>query len=135
MSRDVSRFVRYGINGLFATAVHYLVLFVGIEVIQLSFAGVANFLASLFGISVSFIGNRYFVFKSANEGIIGQAIKFAGLYAVIAFLHGFTLYVWSDVYGLDYNYGFLIAVIIQFLLGYLAGKHIIFKSVPSAVMR
>jgi putative flippase GtrA len=126
MNRHAEEIVRYGINGVAATAVHYFVLFSGIEFFQLNSAGFANLLASIFGISVSFIGNRYFVFRSRENRICAQAIKFIGLYMIIGFLHGLTLYFWSDVYRLNYHYGFMIAVTIQFLLGYLAGKTIIF---------
>ena len=127
MNWQPSELVRYGVNGIVATAVHYLVLFLSMEFFQFGSAGLANLLASIFGISISFIGNRYFVFPSSGEGILVQAVKFAGLYAAIGLLHGFTLYIWTDIYSLSYHFGFLIAVMIQFSLGYLAGKNIVFK--------
>lgn len=122
-----SELLRYGVNGLLATAVHYIVLYFCIEFFQFRSAGVANLVASAFGISVSFMGNRYFVFKNTDKGFLSQAAKFAGLYAVIGFVHGSTLYVWTDIYKLNYNFGFLIAVLIQFTLGYIASKRFVFN--------
>jgi putative flippase GtrA len=127
MKRHALELMRYGVNGLVATAVHYLVLFIGIELIQFSSVGLTNLMASTVGITASFIGNRYFVFQCTGETIATQLTKFAGLYVAIAIIHGFVLFIWSDHYGLNYNYGFVIAVIIQFSLGYLGLKMLIFK--------
>ena len=87
----------------------------------------ANLLASLFGISASFLGNRHYVFRSTREDLLFQATKFIALYTAIALLHGTTLYIWTDLYNLNYNLGFLIAVLIQFSLGYLGGKTLVFS--------
>jgi hypothetical protein len=38
------------------------------------------------------------------------------------------LYIWSDVLGKNYNQGFVLAVIIQITLGYVASKYYIFKN-------
>jgi putative flippase GtrA len=124
-----SELLRYVGNGVLATGVHYLVLFVGIEYIKFRSAGVANLFASTFGISASFIGNRYFVFKNTNEKVFIQAFKFIGLYTAIGFIHGFTLFIWSDLYKKDYKFGFIIAVTIQFILGYIASKKFIFNKI------
>ena len=119
---------RYIANGVVATVVHYAVLTFNINVVSIESAGIANFIASVFGISVSFIGNRYIVFKKIEETLISQASKFAALYIIIAVIHGLVLYVWSDVYKLNYNYGFVIAVTIQFVLGYLGKKFSIWNA-------
>jgi putative flippase GtrA len=127
MNPRLLELMRFGINGAAATAVHYAVLHACIEWLRLGLAGAANFLASLFGISVSFLGNRYFVFDGARQPLLRQAMKFAGLYALIALLHGSVMWVWADVYGLNYHGGFVIAVLIQFTLGYLGGKRLVFE--------
>lgn len=117
---------RYLVNGLVSTAAHFMALYLCMEVLALGSAGVANLLASMVGITVSFLGNRYFVFKRSDASFWTQAAKFAGLYAAIALLHGTLLYVWTDRLGLDYRVGFLIAVVMQVALGYLAGKYLVF---------
>lgn len=118
--------VRYGLNGIFATFIHYLVLCVCIDLLHFYKAGVANLVASSFGITASFIGNKYYVFREINAQIYKQATTFVALYICIALLHGLTLYVWSDVLLLSYHIGFLIAVCIQFALGYYASKYYVF---------
>jgi putative flippase GtrA len=127
MKLQIKEIFRYGLNGLIATGVHYLVLYSCIEIYKFDLIGLANFCASLVGISISFFGNRYLVFKNNNQKISTQFIKFISIFSVVAFLHGCFLYVWSDIFENNYNYGFAIAVAIQFILGYFASKYIIFR--------
>ena len=68
---EVARFI---LNGLAATAVHFTVLSVAIQVLLISPAALANFIAAIFGITVSFLGNRYFVFRSHTERIVAQVL-------------------------------------------------------------
>ena len=119
---------RYVVNGLLATAVHFAFLYLFVDVLFFSSAGLANFLAAFAGIASSFLGNRFFVFQKTDDGIVGQYLKFLTLYAVIAVLHGLVLYVWTDVYGYDYRLGFIIATIIQFISSYLGNKKFVFNS-------
>ncbi len=118
---------RYVLNGAAATGFHYFVLYSCIEIINFNSIGMANFCASLVGISFSFLGNKYFVFDQDDAKITLQFIKFFTLYSLVAFLHGAFLYIWSDVLLKNYNYGFMIAVAIQFLYGYYSSKNFVFK--------
>ena len=127
MTIQCREMLRYSINGFIATILHYSVLFFCLEIAELRSAGFANLLASTIGISLSFLGNRYFVFCRYEVGIITQAAKFIGLYSTIAIMHGGVLYLWTDRLGLNYNIGFVIAVFIQFLLGYFGGKQFVFN--------
>lgn len=120
--------LRYIINGLVATAVHYGVLTFGVEVLLIPSAGVANFLAALCGITTSFLGSRYFVFQKAEDPILVQAIKFAGLYGAIAVLHFAILLVWTDWAGFDYRIGFLLATILQIAMSYIGNKVLVFRN-------
>lgn len=121
-----SEFTRYVINGLVATAVHYAVLLFNIEAIGLESAGLANLLAALVGISVSFLGSRYYVFRRPEGSLISQAIRFSGLYGVLAVGHGVTLLVWTDWLGHPYTLGFLLATAIQVCLSYVGNKYLVF---------
>lgn len=127
MQRDISQILRYGINGLFATGVHYAVLVFLLEQLQLHSAGVANLGAVAFGISASFLGNRYFVFRQAQTELLRQVWRFSLLYGVIALIHGAILFFWTDVYQFDYRTGFLVATIVQFLLSYVGNRFLVFK--------
>lgn len=121
------RVVRYAVNGLVATAVHFGVLQVNMKLLDMSSGGLANLIAAFFGIAVSFIGSRYYVFQSHQKAILTQASKFGALYAAIACLHGIVLYVWHDLQGWDYRIGFLVATVLQVLLSYWGNKIIVFK--------
>ncbi len=118
---------RYIINGAIATIVHFGVLTFNIEVLGVSSAGVANFVAAAFGITASFLGSRYFVFKLHESSFFDQAGLFFVLYLFIAILHGLILYGWSDVLAYDYRFGFLIATLFQILLSYIGNKYLVFK--------
>ena len=128
MRNNFADIIKYVINGLVATAVHYGALTFNLEMLSMTSAGLANLIAACFGILTSFLGNRYFVFKQHESNIVSQAIKFSLLYVAIAFLHGFILFVWSDWLKLDYRVGFLVATFFQFVLSYLGNKKMVFKT-------
>lgn len=121
------RLLRYVVNGVVATAAHYTALSVLIEGFEMPWAGLANMIAAAFGIGVSFAGNRLFVFRKSNVPILPQVSRFLLLYGVIALVHGAILFVWSDVYGLDYRLGFLVATGVQFTLSYVGNLLLVFK--------
>lgn len=124
---NLVEFFRFCINGGVATLIHFSILMLGIEVFHIPSAGLANALASLFGITASFLGNRLFVFPKTGSPVNAEFTKFAGFYAVIAVLHGTILYVWSDRFGLDYRIGFVWATGLQVILSYFANKFLVFK--------
>jgi putative flippase GtrA len=129
---DFGEIARYIANGLVATAVHYAVLSFSLEVLMVPSAGLASLGASVFGITASFFGSRYFVFRLHNETIARQAAGFVLLYAAIACLHGLVLAVWTDLCRLDYRWGFLVATCLQMALSYWGNKRLVFKPAQGA---
>ena len=129
--REAAQVARYVANGLVATAVHYGVLVFGLEVLRIPAAGLANLVAAVFGIATSFLGSRYFVFRRHDQPITGQAAKFVALYAAIAVLHGLVLGVWTDWWGLDYRWGFVLATGLQVACSYWGNKRLVFQG-PAA---
>jgi len=127
MNNQVAEILRYAINGLIATAVHYGVLTLNYDLFKFNSAGIANLVASIFGITTSFIGNRYFVFNIITESISTQFKNFLTLYGIIAILNFIIMYLWSDIMGYNYNYGFIIATILQFLFSYFGTKKLVFN--------
>lgn len=122
-----SEIIRFGLNGIFATLVHFGVLSFNLNVLKIELAGVANFFAAIFGITFSFFGNRYFVFKGKNGDLVGQSIKFILLYTFVVVLHAAVLYFWTDIFEKPYLFGFLIAVFFQVILSYLGSKYLVFN--------
>ncbi|AXI84032.1 GtrA family protein [Xylella taiwanensis] len=119
--------LRYLLNGLVATAVHYTILRFNMEVLDLHSAGLANGIAAVFGITVSFIGNRYFVFRIVQGKLAKQALLFMLMYVCIAFIHTCILYFWTDVYSLNYTLGFLVATAVQVVFSFISNKFMVFK--------
>ncbi len=118
--------LRYLVNGVVATIVHYGVLSLLLEVLHLPSAGVANFLAATVGITVSFIGSRYFVFRNHTAGLGTQLWRFVALYALFALVHAGVLFVWTDLMHLDFRIGFIIATGLQMLMSFSANKLLVF---------
>ncbi len=130
MSQDsrAAELGRFVINGLFAALVHYAVLSFNLRVLEMPSAGLANFLAAWFGIAASFMGSRFFVFRSWDEPLASQAMRFLASYAAIACLHGLLLYVWTDQMQRDYTVGLILASMMQAVLSYLGNKLLVFKA-------
>lgn len=119
--------LRYIVNGLVATAVHYSILRFNLEVVGMPSAGVANAIAAMFGITVSFLGSRYFVFRASSGGLARQGLLFVLSYGLIALLHGLILYLWTDRAGLDYTLGFLVATVMQVACSFVINKFMVFR--------
>jgi len=124
---DKDEIYRYIINGIVATAIHFTILTINIDVFEFKSAGIANLVAAIFGISASFIGSRYFVYRDHSGTIASHIIKFVILYISIALLHGGVLYLWTDIYHHAYQIGFLLATILQVALSYVGNKILVFK--------
>ena len=123
---DHQEVVRYVINGVVATLLHYTVLTINLRLLEIPSAGAANLIAAVFGISASYLGSRYYVFRQQHRAMFVQASRFLLLYGVIACLHGLVLLVWSDWYGFSYHSGFLLATALQVSLSYVGNKFLVF---------
>ncbi len=119
--------IRYVINGVVATFVHFGVLQFNIEVLHIPVAGIANAIAAIFGIAISFVGSRYFVFHGQQGSLLKQGSLFLLVYVAIAALHALVMYVWADRFGYDYRIGFLIATAGQMVFSFIANKLLVFK--------
>ncbi|MGE6781538.1 GtrA family protein [Ensifer adhaerens] len=120
---EVARFVG---NGVLATGIHFAILTFGIEVLHIPSAGLANFIAAFFGITASFLGNRYFVFRSRSEQIWVQAKSFAFLYVTIACFHAALLLVCTDWLKFDFRVSFVFATCLQIIISYIGNRFFVF---------
>ena len=129
MREEAGRVLRFGLNGLFATAVHYAVLAGLVEGAGLGSAAVANALAAVCGIAVSYAGNRSFVLRSrAPHRRAG--VRFLVCYAAIVSLHGGAMALWADLGGLDYRLGFVLFTGAAAILTYLLNRFFVFREQP-----
>lgn len=117
---------RYVVNGLVATLVHYGVLTLNLRVLGIPSAGLSNLIAACFGITASFLGSRYFVFRARSGSAFRQLRRFVLLYAATAVMHGLILFLWSDLGELDTNLGFLLATAFQMAVTYFGNKRLVF---------
>lgn len=125
-----TQFNRFVLNGLAATAVHYAVLTTLIEVVHIRSAGIANGIAALFGISASYLGNKLLVFRS-DARHARTLPRFLLIYVLVALLHAGVLAVWTDLGGMPYTIGFLIATCGSILLTYFGNRIFVFAA-PAA---
>lgn len=127
-SNSLGEFIRYVVNGVAATCIHYAVLWINLHWLGFTSAGLANFAAALVGICTSFAGNRLFVFRHARQSAWhGQMVRFFILYLCIALLHGAVMWIWADHLKQDYRIGFILATCMQFVLSYLGNKVMVFR--------
>jgi putative flippase GtrA len=122
-----SEIVKYSIIGGIATLVHFCALVIIIELTIIKSTGIANFLASFFGITSSYLGNKFWVFNKTPKKITLEITQFYAGYISIAIVHACFLTIWSDFFELNYIFGFIFAVAIQFIFGYLTNKLLVFK--------
>lgn len=120
-----TQFNRFVVNGVAATIVHYTVLSTLIEVAHLPSAGAANGIASLFGISASYVGNKLFVFCSEQQHT-RTLPRFVAVYVLVALLHAIVLAIWTDLAGLPYPVGFLIATAGSMVLTFFSNRTFVF---------
>ncbi|MYE00382.1 MAG: GtrA family protein [Alphaproteobacteria bacterium] len=126
MREEAGRVLRFVLNGLFATVVHYGVLAGLIEGAGIGSAAIANALAAVCGIAVSYAGNRNFVLRSrAPHRRAGT--RFLACYAAIVALHGGAMALWADIGGLDYRIGFLVFTGLAAILTYLLNRFFVFR--------
>ena len=117
--------VRFTINGLVATGVHYVAMVFAIHVLGITWYGLAYAFAFLFAVVTSFFGNKRFVFKYHQVQDF-QFVKFVALYLGLLVMTSLTMWAVSDYGGLHYNAGFIITVTLQFIGGYLGSRYLIF---------
>ena len=127
MKKDLGLFARYLVNGLIATAVHFAVLMVNLELLGVSSAGLASAIAAVFGISTSFVGSRRFVFRASGVALGRQVPRFLTLYGTVALFHGAVLLLWTDIYGFDYRVGFVLATALQIGISFFGNKILVFR--------
>jgi putative flippase GtrA len=124
MISNYFRILRFIFVGIIATLTHYLSLLFFVEIIELGSYGFSNLLAALFGITVSFIGSKYFTFKSEHGSLTFQIPFFLLINFGLLALHGFWLTLWSDILKLNFHYGFVIALFFQIFISYNFSKKI-----------
>ena len=119
---------RYVINGAAATLIDFAVLRAASAVLGEGMVWLAGGLGAAVGITASFLGSRYFVFSHRRGDWRVEVARFLPLYGVLALVRMALFYVWSDVYGLDKNIGFVIATGVQVIATFFGNKYLVFRN-------
>jgi len=125
-------FIKFILNGLLATGVHYVTMLLLSHYVIAIYA-IAYGVASVFGMLTSFLGNKFFVFTSANQnraqynGTFSQLRSFLILYGLIMLICSLLMGVLSDLLHINYNLSFIMALCVQTLLGFFGNKRYVFK--------
>lgn len=119
--------LKYIINGLSATLFHYIILRLLLINFYFEYYATADFIAAFFGICFSYLGNKFFVFKHSSSNHFVQYFIFLIFYFLMMVIHSSIIFIISDIYNVNFNIGFVIATLFQFLFTYYVNKTIIFK--------
>ena len=125
-------FIKFIVNGLLATVVHYVMMLLLSHYVIAIYA-IAYGVASFFGILTSFLGNKFFVFTSANQiqaqnnSTFTQLRSFLLLYGLIMLICSLFMGVLSDLLHINYNLSFIMALCVQTLLSFFGNKRYVFK--------
>ena len=120
--KEISLFLT---NGIISTVTHFIILFVFVENNLFSYVSLAYFFAAIISISISFLGNKYFVFQNKNN-FVGDLLRFLLLYITLLTLNSVIIYILCDVINIDYKVGFIIALVFQTIFSYLGLKFFVF---------
>lgn len=124
--REGSRPARFVINGVIATAAHYLTLVILVEAAGMTIVWAANTMATGVGVAVSYLGNRSFVFRSSVSHTSALP-RFLVIYGVIFTLHGAGMAAWADWAGLNYSIGFVILTGLSAMANFLLNRSFVFR--------
>ena len=96
------------------------------------FAGIWYVASSVTGTTVGGVVNflicRNIVFKSKNQKIIIQALKYLGVWLLNLFVNSTGIYLFTEFLKVDYLISKVIASIAGFFINYYLQKNIVFKS-------
>ena len=115
----IKSFLRYGFIGAIATASHYAVLILCVEVFQWP-AYIGSGVGAVVGAQVAFFGNRHFTFQ--HRGALTPAwIKFQGT-ALLGALVGMAIVVAAVHAGWHYLVGQMLATLTGLVLTFLINR-------------
>ena len=121
------QFLLFLINGGIAAGFHFLILVFLVELLNIKNIAVANITAGFSAIIISYFGNRYFVFKSTENKVYNQVLKFFIAYIIIILINTLFLSLLVSFTSLDYRVAFIITSAIMAIISFSVNKLIIFS--------
>lgn len=127
MRPSVTEILRFGVVGLAATAMHYVILRLVVEELAIP-PSFANGLAFLCALCVTYLGQSLWVFRKRSQHGAAQMLRFTvsllfGLFANMGIMA-------LSVHGLGLNYqdGFLLSLFLVPALSFMVNRFWVFNS-------
>lgn len=117
---------RFGIVGLAATAMHYLVLTVLVELVRIP-PTPANGLAFLCALGITYLGQSLRVFRKRSQHGVSQVLRFIVSLAVGLLSNMAIMAISVHAFKLDYQTGFLLALIFVPMLSFMINRSWVFR--------
>lgn len=117
---------RFGLVGLGATGVHFLVLSAAVHIFQVASLTVATVIGTCCGIVVSYLGHHRFTFAAVG-GHVPRFSMFVVVYGVVMTLHGGLMYVMGDTLGWTYAVPFIVATGISAAITFVLTRQVVFR--------
>ncbi|WP_168201375.1 GtrA family protein [Qingshengfaniella alkalisoli] len=120
--------LRFGVIGVSATATHFLVLTAAVELLGIA-AAIANGLAFLVAVMVTYFGQSYWVFRNPSHNLarlqkfistaVGGMLANVGIMAVTV-----------NILDLPYQLGFVVALLVVPIATFVISKFWVFAGEP-----
>ena len=119
------KIIRFLLVGLVNAISGYTLIILLYSLLNFNFY-LSNFIGYLFGLMISFILNRNFVFKAQGK-IIGQFFKFILSFFLSYFLNIFVFYISSEFINLNYYLALIIASLFYSISFFISCNFFTFK--------
>lgn len=122
----VSQARRFAIVGLVATAVHFSVIVIVVDLFRVSNATLATFLGTCVGIVISYLGHHRYTFSAVGEHR-QRFVTFVAAYGAVMTLHAGLMYLLTEKFGLSYAIPFVAATGISTLITFVLNRQVVFR--------
>ena len=123
----ISQGGRFALIGVIATLVHFVVIVLLVEILGLLTPTPSTVIGSIFGITVAYLGNYWFVFRLDDQRHDLYAPRFVVTYLGVMAIHAGMMYLFVDVLYLKYAYGFIVATVFSATTTFLANRLVVFR--------
>jgi putative flippase GtrA len=125
---DIKKIIKYIFAGSIATLSNLLVLFIFVHYLQVWYLLSAS-ISFIFGVGISYLLQKYFVFKNSNRNISKQFIHFFVYNLFMLILNGFFMYIFVDIFNVWYLLSQAITAMITAFINFVYFNRVIFKTI------
>lgn len=130
MRRRLGELFRFGIVGALATLTHFMVLVALVEHVYMQ-PTLANGAAFLCAVSVTYLGQSVWVFSGHGSINLVKLLRFSVSLAIGFAVNISIMALATEILGLGYRIGFLIACLLVPMLSFIINKLWVFRNVSA----